>query len=138
MAFTKTLAKHDKITIDGTDVSNAFDDFGVEQAHSNEDVSGFSATGNDETLAGSTARAFVGVAFNAEQLGAIVEPLFTNRTACTITWQPDGLIDATRETYTGSCTIMEWSPRSTRPSAGRVPFRAVPVTASGISVGNWT
>ena len=138
MAYTKKISRHDKITIDGTDVSNSFSRFGVESAHSDEDVSGFSATGNDELLPGSTAQAFVGTAFYTEELALIVQPLHANRTACTITWQPDGLVDATREIYTGSCTIMEFSPNNTRGSRSEFEFRAVPATSSGITVADWT
>jgi hypothetical protein len=138
MAYTKVIARHDKITIDGTDVSNSFSVFGRPSAHSDEDVSGFSTTGYDETLAGSTAQSFEGTAFYTEELGAIVGPLHENRTACVITWQPNGLVDATREIYTGTCTIMEFSPANTRGSVSTMTFRAVPATSGGITVSDWT
>ena len=35
----------------------------------------------------------------------------------TITWQPDGLVDATREIYSGSCYINTFGPSNTRGSA---------------------
>ncbi len=49
VSFTKKVAKHDRIEIDGTDYSNAFRQFGFSSEHSAEDVSGFSVSGNDET-----------------------------------------------------------------------------------------
>ena len=112
MSYTKKIARHDRITIDGTDVSNSFREFGFTSEHSEEDVSGFSATGNDETLPGSTAQGFTGEAFYTEELAAIVYPLHANRTVCEIAWQPDGLVDATREIYIGNCTINTFGPRS--------------------------
>jgi hypothetical protein len=65
---------------------------------------------------------FTGTAWYTEELGAIVEPLYKNRTPCVITWQPNGLVDATREIYSGTWTITEFSPMRTR---------------ERITVGNW-
>lgn len=137
-SYTKKIAKYDKITIDDVDVSNSFREFGTTSEHSEEDVSGFSATGNDETLPGSTAQSFVGEAFNTEELGAILQPLHANRTICSVAWQPDGLIDPTREIYYGECTINVWSPSNTRGSAMTTPFSARPADANGIRVTDWT
>lgn len=138
MAYTKKVARHDSITIDGTDVSNSFRSFGYTSEHSDEDVSGFSSTGTDEILPGSTAQTFVGEAFYTEELATIVEPLHRARTACTITWQPDGLVDATREIYSGSCYINQFGPSDTRGQVMVMPFNAKPATSAGITVGNWT
>ncbi len=138
MAYTKKIAKYDKITIDGTDVSNSFRVFGYSSEHAEVDVSGFSATGTDEFLPGATTQAFTGEAFYTEELGLIVEPLHRARTACTITWQPDGLIDATREIYSGSCYINTFGPANTRGDVMTMPFAARPATSSGITVSDWT
>ena len=60
MAYTKQISRHDKITIDGTDVSNSFREFGYSSEHDTVDVTGFSATGTAETLPGVTTQAFSG------------------------------------------------------------------------------
>lgn len=138
MTFTKQVMNYDKVTIDGSDVSNSFKEFGRPSTDALEDASGFSSTGVHEDLQGDRTQQFVGVAFYTEELAAVVEPLYTNRTACVITWQPDGLRDATREIYSGTCLITEFSPSSTRGSVGTFPFVASPSTSAGISVGNWT
>jgi hypothetical protein len=138
VAYTKKISKHDKITIDGTDVSNSFSEFGFSSEHSTEDVSGFSASGNDETLPGSTAQGFSGTAFYTEELAAIVYPIHADREIVPITWQPDGLLDATREIYSGNCTINSFSPSDTRGSASTMPFEATAADSTGITVGNWT
>lgn len=138
MAYTKKIAKYDKITIDGTDVSNSFRTFSYTSEHSEEDVSGFSSTGTDETLPGSTAQAFTGEAFYTEELAAIVEPLHRNRTACVIAYQPDGLSDSTREIFTGTCIINTFGPSNTRGSVMTMPFLAKPSTSTGITVADWT
>ena len=137
MAYTKQIARHDKITIDGTDVSNSFRVFGRPSEDDQVDVSGFSTTGVDEFLPGPRNQRFEGEAFYTEELATIVEPLYKNRTSCVITWQPDGLVDATREIYSGTCTITTFSPTDTRGDVATFPFTAVP-DANGITVGNWT
>ena len=138
MAYTKLIARHDKITIGGTDVSNSFREFGFTGEHTEEDVSGFSVSGQDETLAGRTATGFNGEAFYTEELVAIVGPLFFNRSTTTITWQPNGLIDATREIYTGVCQIMTFGPTNTRGSVSTMPFSARAATEAGITITDYT
>lgn len=138
MAYTKKIARHDKITIDDVDVSNSFRQFGLSSEHSEEDVSGFSASGADETLPGSTAQSFTGEAFYTEELAQIIWPLHENRTVCTIAWQPDGLVDATREIYSGECIIYQFGPADTRGSVSVMPFTARAADENGISVNNWT
>lgn len=138
MTYTKIRANSDKITIDGTDVSNSFNVFSATSEHSEIDVSGFSAAGTDETIPGSTAQSFTGTAFYTEELGTILQPLHANRTPCVVTWQPNGLVDATREIYSGTCIIFQWNPEDTRGGVGTVPFLARPSTSAGITVGNWT
>lgn len=137
MAYTKKIARHDKITIDGTDVSNSFRTFGRPSEDDQVDVSGFSTTGVDEFLPGGRNQRFEGEAFYTEELALIAEPLYKNRTACVVTWQPDGLVDATREIYTGTCTITTFSPSNERGSVSTFPFTAVP-DSSGITVIDWT
>lgn len=138
MAYTKLIAKSDKITIDGTDVSNSFSEMGRPSSDSKEDVSGFSASGSDEFLNGARTQSFSGTAFYTEELGAICEPLYAARTPFVMTWQPDGLNDATREIYSGTVVLDEFSPSNTRGSASTFPFSATPSTSAGITVGNWT
>jgi hypothetical protein len=138
VAYTKLIARHDKITIDDVDVSNSFSEFGYTSEHSEEDVSGFSVSGIDETLPGSTAQSFTGTAFYTEELAAIVEPLHRARTVCSIAWQPNGLVDATREIFYGECTINQFGPANTRGSVSTMPFSARPADENGIRVSNWT
>jgi hypothetical protein len=138
MPYTKIVSRSAKVTIDGTDVSNSFSEFAYISEHSEVDASGFSAEGTDETLPGSTAQSFEGTCFNTEEFGAIAEPLHRARTACVITYQPNGLVDATREIYSGTCTINRFESRETRGQVTQVPFTAKPTLAAGITVSNWT
>lgn len=138
MAYTKQIARHDKVMIDGTDVSNAFRQIGFESEHSEEDVSGFSVTGNDETLPGRTASGFSGEFFYTEEIAAILYPIHANRTIVEMSWQPDGLVDATREIYIGNVTINTFSPNNTRGSVSTSPFSARAADEDGITATDFT
>jgi hypothetical protein len=138
MAYTKQVARHDKIIIDGTDVSNAFRQFGFSSEHSEEDASGFSVSGNDEFLPGRTNQGFTGEAFYTEEFAALVQPIHANREEVLISWQPNGLVDATREIYSGICTINQFGPANTRGSVSTMPFAAKPATEDGIEVSDFT
>lgn len=138
MTYTKDIARHDRIEIDGTDVSNAFRQFGFTSEHSEEDVSGFSVSGNDETLPGSTAQGFTGECFYTPELFAILWPLHKNRTVVEILWQPDGLVDGSRETYYANCTINQFGPVADRGSVRVMPFAAKPADANGIQEASGT
>ena len=138
MSYTKKISRSDKILIDGTDVSNSFRTFGYSAERTQEDVTGFSATGSQETLAGTNDQTFSGEAFYTEELALIVEPLQRNGTACTISWQPDGLADATREIFSGSCYIFTFGPSNTVGGVAVMPFEAKAATSAGITVSDWT
>ena len=138
MAYTKKVARHDKITIDAVDVSNSFREFGFSSEHSEEDVSGFSVSGIDEFLPGSTTQGFAGEAFYTEELAALVYPIHRDKDIIEITWQPDGLVDATREIYRGNCTINQFGPTDTRGTVSTMPFTARPADETGITVADFT
>ena len=138
MAYTKKVSRHDKITFDGTDVSNSFREFGLTSENTTEDVTGFSASGTQELLPGITNQTFVGEAFYTEELAAIVYPLHANRTEVDITWQPDGMVDAIREIFSGTCLINTFGPTNTVGGVSVMPFSAGPGPGQTISVGNWT
>lgn len=132
MAFTKKVAKHDRIEIDGTDYSNAFRQFGFSSEHSVEDVSGFSVSGNDETLPGSTAQGFTGEMFYTEESAPAIWALHQGRDIVEVLFQPNGLVDATATTYYADCTINQFGPADTRGQVSVMPFSATPATEDGI------
>lgn len=135
MAFDKLIARHDKVEIDGNDVSNSFSQFGLSMVDSDEDVSGFSVTGNDETLPGARAQGFSGQAFYSEDFAALVVPIYLNREVVEIVWTPNGLVDAGATHYRANCTIGEFSPSNTRGSASTTPFTAKTADAQGVVFG---
>lgn len=132
MAYTKLVALSDRIEIDGTDVSNAFNEFGFTSEHTEVDASGFSASGTDETLPGNTQQGFTGTAFMTEEFLALVSPLHFAKTVVEILWQPNGLVDSAATTFYGNCTINTLSPTDTRGSVSTMAFTAKPADEDGI------
>lgn len=114
MAYTKEIALHDSIVLDGTDVSNAFRTFGFSSEDDEVDVSGFSESGNDESLAGKRTQSFEGEAFYTPELYTLLYPLYRDRTVFEAQWTPEGLLDATRETYYGNVQLRTFNPNATR------------------------
>lgn len=139
MAYTKKRGSHAKVTIDGTDVSNAFRLFNYTSENEVEDASGFSAAGTREEIPGDQVQEFIGEAWASEELLAIIEPIQRARSTCAITYQPNGLVDATREVYTGATVYIH---RIEDPeefgAVSTFPFRATPAPGSTITVSNWT
>ena len=134
MAYTKISAKHDRISIDGTDVSNAFREFGLTSTHSEEDASGFSVTGVDETVPGATAQGFNGTMFVTKEIINLLWPLHVNKTEVEIQWQPNGLVDSSAPVFYGVQTINEFSPTDTRGSVSTSPFSSTNADEDGIQM----
>ena len=132
--YEKIIARHDKITIDGTDYSNAFREFRLSSEHSEEDVSAFSESGLDETLPGRTAQGFEGEFFINSDIISDLWDIHINRTPVVITWQPNGLDDSGGPVWSGNCTINVFSPGNTRGSASTSPFSARAADAAGITM----
>lgn len=114
MTFTKEIALHHKITVDGEDMSNAFRSFGQPSERAQQDASGFSVSGRNETLAGAITQSFEGEVFYTPESHAILKPIFDNETIVEVEWQPNGLVDPTREVYFGNCQLFTYGPSVTR------------------------
>lgn len=133
MAYTKLVSRHDRISIDGTDVSNAFREFNVTSSDTQEDASGFSVTGVDETLPGARAQGFNGEFFITEETLELLWPIHDNRELVEIQWQPNGLVNATAGVFYGNCYITEVAATDTRGSVSTSPFTAVVGDENGIT-----
>jgi hypothetical protein len=134
---TGQIARHDKITIDGVDVSNSFRTFGRPSTDSQEDVSGFSTTGTDEFLPGSRNQQFTGEAFYTEELARLIEPLYTEphgRRDHLAAGRPRRLDPRGLRRHLHDHRVR---PDNTRGSASTFPFTAVP-DVNGIHVSDWT
>jgi len=139
MAFTKKIALHDEIKIDGTDFSNDFRTFGLSSEDSDVDVSGFSATGNDESLSGTRAQGFEGEAFYTEEAAAILWALHNNRTIFQVQWTPGGLlVTSGNKTYYGMCQLRSFNPNDTRGDVQVMTCTFKTANAAGITQGTGT
>lgn len=138
MAYTKKIGSFAKVTIDGTDVSNSFREFRLTSENALVEAGGFSASGVAEQLPGQRTQGFTGTAFHTEELSAIVYPIHINREVVVISYQPDGLVDATREIYTGNCYINTWEPGDTFGDVSTMNFSASAADATGIVATDFT
>lgn len=138
MTFTKQIALHDRIQIDGEDCSNAFDTFNGDNTDADVDVSGFSVSGNQESLSGARTQSLSGEAFMTPELHALLWHLYKNRTVFPIEWQPDGLVDSSREVWSGNVQLRSYPPTAQRGEVRKVALTFMAADSTGIvcSAGN--
>lgn len=130
--MAKQIALHDKITIDGTAFS-AGEVRSVETESENQEVdaSGFSTSGNDEKLAGPRVQSITFEIFHTEETFALLKPIHFTRDVVPILWQPDGLIDAGRETLYGNAQLLTFNPGSNRGDVRTYTCRFTPGDSDG-------
>ena len=87
---------------------------------------GLDATGHKRTF------------YYTEESAALIYPIFQNRESVEMSWQPDGLVDATREVYIGNVNINEFSPSNTVGSVMTSPFSATAADEDGITATDFT
>ena len=133
MSYTKIVALHDYVEIDGTDVSNSFSQFGLTSDDSTVDVSGFSQTGTDETLSGTRAEGFSGQAFYSDDLADLLWPIHYDRSVVKVLWKPNGLVDSTAQEYYANCQLRNFDPTNTSASASTMPVSFVVADANGVT-----
>lgn len=123
MTYTKQIALHDRIYVDGEDVSNLFRSFSLDMTDADVDVSGFSVSGNEESLSGARSQSATGEAFYTPEGHLIFYKLWKDRTVFELQWQPDGLVDSSREVWSGQVQL-----RSYPPAAARAEARIIALT----------
>lgn len=128
----KEIALHDKITIDGTDFSNLVRSVETESEHEQVDASGFSVSGQDEFLAGSQTKSITFEVFGGDESAPILIPIHEDRETVYVTWQPDGLLDSSRETLVGNCLLVSYPVGSSRKEVRATPARFVPADEDGL------
>lgn len=132
MAYTKDIALADEIHVDGVDVSDAFKSFGFSSEKEQVDVSGFNATGADESLAGKKAETFTGEMFYTPETYALLWPLYAAGTIFVVRWTPNGLADPTREYFYANCQILSFPPQATRGDVRTMQVTFTPADENGI------
>jgi hypothetical protein len=131
-SFTKNIALHHKISADGEDVSNAFRTFGQPSTKAVQDASGFSVSGADEQLVGAKTQTFEGEMFNTPESFALFKPLFDSGEVFPMTWQPEGLVDSSREVYYGNVQMTGWGAAISRGNVEVFPTTFITADSDGI------
>lgn len=134
--YTKEVARHDKVEIDGDDFSNAFREVALLSQDTEEDASGFSVSGVDETIQGARSQGFTGTYFYTAESGPVLATLHFARTTFQFLWQPDGLVDSARETYWANVKLSNFNPQATRGQVRTSPFEAKTADDQGIILVN--
>lgn len=130
----KKADKKDRISIDGTDYSNAFREFGVSSSKSTEDAGGFNPTGVVETVPGATTQSFTGTLYNIADVVDALWDIHIADEVVLINWQPGGLESGHEndDVFYGMMTIQEMSPQSTFGTVTSFAFSAITADSDGI------
>ena len=117
--MSKRIALKDSVEVGGIDLSNLSRSVRLSSEHERVDVSGFSATGANEYLAGSTEQSveveFYG-SYGAGEVHATLYPLHKNRTVTDFAWRPDmtAVVSATNPELRGNVQVYTYGPGATR------------------------
>jgi hypothetical protein len=117
--MAKRVALKDSVKVDAVDLSNLSRSVRLSSEHERIDVSGFSATGANEYLAGSTEQSveveFYG-SYGTGEVHATLYPLHKNRTTCAFAWRPDqtAVVGPTNPELRGNAQLYTYGPGSVR------------------------
>ena len=132
----KRVALKDSVMVDLVDLSNLSRDVRLSSEHERVDVSGFSATGANEYLAGQTTQEvtveFYG-SYGTGEVHATIYPLHKNRTICALKWRPDQTTpaSATNPELRGNAQILTYGPGATRGEVDTFPVTFTSADAAG-------
>ena len=130
--MAKRIALKDNVTVDSVDLSNFARSVALTSEHARVDVSGFSATGVDEFLAGATTQSvtveFYG-SYGSGEVHQTLYPIHKDREIVEFQWRPDmtTAVGATNPELRGNVQVLTYSPGATRGDADTysVEFTAV-------------
>ena len=120
--MAKRIALHDHVSVDAVDLSNFARSVEFSSEHERVDVSGFTATGANEYLAGQTEQSvtieFYG-SYGASEVHQTLYPIHANREVVAIEWRPDlnAAVSATNPQLEGNVQLLTYSPSATRGEA---------------------
>lgn len=130
--MAKQSALRDRIKIDGTTFSaGECSSVDPEDSKSEQDASGFSTSGRDETIGGNRAQSVTFEFFHTEETFALLYPIYDNGTVVAIEWQPDGLVDTGRETLYGNGELVSLKVGAARGDIRKMTARFVPGDENG-------
>lgn len=129
----KELALYDSIVIDGHDISTYVNNWTAPSTNEVVDDSGFSVSGNDETLSGKRTQSITLTVMGGPELHQILYHLHRDRSVFTCVVQPAGLIDATREKLSGNGILTDYPAGAARGQVRQFDITINPGDASGFA-----
>lgn len=117
--MSKGTALKDYVEVDGHDVSNFCSGVNPQFVDTQEDISGFSSTGKDETVPGRRSQnivcQFFG-AYDSSETWDVLYRLYRDRSTFTFKTRPDQTqpVGSTNPSLEGNARIYEWSPNRQR------------------------
>lgn len=133
----KGTALKDSVEVDSVDLSNLARAVTPLSEHSREDVSGFSATGFNEYIAGTTEQSveveFYGT-FGTGEVHATLWPIHRDREIVEFKWRPDqtAAVSATNPELRGNVQVYNYSPARTRGEVSTFPVTFNAADADGL------
>jgi hypothetical protein len=117
--MAKRVALKDSVKVDAVDLSNLARSVRFSSEHERIDVSGFSTTGANEYLAGSTEQSVVVEFYGSYGTGEVHQtlyPIHKNRTTVVFSWRPDqtAVVGAANPELRGNVQVYSYGPGATR------------------------
>jgi hypothetical protein len=118
----KRIALKDSVEVDAVDLSNLARTVEFSSEHERIDVSGFSATGANEFLAGQTTQTVTVEFYGSYGTGEVHQtlyPIHKDREIVVFQWRPDqtAVVGVTNPELRGNVQILTYSPGATRGEA---------------------
>lgn len=136
--MSKRVALKDSVMVDGVQLGPFCRDVHSRSAHERVDVSGFTASGKNEYLAGQTEQEvtceFFG-AYDAGETHATLEPIHTGREIVPFAWRHDvtAPASATNPELRGNVQLLEYSPGATRGEVDTFPATFTAADEDGLT-----
>lgn len=135
--MSKRVALFDKVSLDSVDLSQFCRSVRFNSEHQQIDVSGFTALGQDEFLAGNTVQSVeleMFGAYGAAEVHATLYPLHRDRTVFAFAWRPNqnNPVSATNPELRGNVQALTYSPGASRGEADTFTVTLTAADADGL------
>lgn len=135
--MAKRVALHDYIEVDNVVLSSFARSVEFSSEHQQVDVSGFTASGADEFLAGNTVQSITIEFYGSYGAGEVHQTLYglhRDRTVFDIVWRPNqnAAVSATNPELRGSVQALTYSPGATRGEADTFSVTFTAADADGL------
>jgi len=135
--MAKRVALKDHVLVDAVDLSNLARSVRLSSEHSQEDVSGFSATGANEYLAGATTQTVTVEFYGSYGTGEVHQtlyPIHRDREVVPFEWRPDqtAAVSATNPQLEGNVQLLQYGPGAARGEVDTFEVTFITADAAGL------